>query len=133
MRRVFADSFYFFALINRNDPRHAAAVASSGDFQGEIVLTSWFVTELGDGLSRGPARLTFVGLVHDLKSRPGVVIVPASESLLVEGIQLYSQRLDKDWSLTDCISFVVMQHEGITEALTGDHHFDQAGFAALLK
>jgi len=50
-----------------------------------------------------------------------------------EGIQLYASREDKEWSLTDCISFFVMQREAITEALTGDHHFEQAGFVALLK
>jgi hypothetical protein len=49
------------------------------------------------------------------------------------GIQLYNSRLDKDWSLTDCISFVVMRERGITEALTGDHHFEQAGFTTLFK
>lgn len=50
-----------------------------------------------------------------------------------QGIELYSQRPDKNWSLTDCISFQVMKSFGITEALTGDHHFEQAGFVALLK
>ena len=49
------------------------------------------------------------------------------------GLALYANRTDKDWSLTDCISFVVMNERGITDALTGDHHFEQAGFAALLK
>ena len=50
-----------------------------------------------------------------------------------EGVRLYVARPDKDWSLTDCISFVVMRERGITEALTGDRHFEQAGFVALLK
>jgi len=45
---------------------------------------------------------------------------------------LYSSRKDKEWTLTDCISFVVMKREGLGEALTGDHHFKQAGFTALL-
>lgn len=52
---------------------------------------------------------------------------------MLDGIRLYEQRRDKQWSLTDCISFVVMKREGLTEALTGDHHFEQAGFVALLK
>jgi hypothetical protein len=64
---------------------------------------------------------------------PDVQFIPCSDPLMEEGIQLYSQRHDKKWSLTDCISFVIMQHEGITEALTIDHHFEQAGFVALLK
>jgi predicted nucleic acid-binding protein len=48
-------------------------------------------------------------------------------------LDLYASRFDKAWSLTDCISFVVMEQQGIREALTGDHHFEQAGFVALLK
>jgi hypothetical protein len=48
-------------------------------------------------------------------------------------VALYGERMDKDWPLTDCISFVVMQREGITDALTGDRHFEQAGFVPLLK
>lgn len=52
--------------------------------------------------------------------------------LFSEGLLLYRDREDKEWSLTDCISFVVMEREGLTEALTGDHHFEQAGYGALL-
>ena len=51
----------------------------------------------------------------------------------MRGVALYAERPDKDWSLTDCISFVVMRTMDITEALTGDRHFEQAGFTALLK
>ena len=51
----------------------------------------------------------------------------------MRGVALYAERPDKDWSLTDCISFVVMRKMDITEALTGDRHFEQAGFTALLK
>lgn len=58
--------------------------------------------------------------------------MPASRALLEEGISLYAARPDKDWSVTDCISFVVMRDEGMTHALTGDRHFEQAGFKALL-
>jgi predicted nucleic acid-binding protein len=59
--------------------------------------------------------------------------VPASEELVAKGVQLYSQRGDKNWSLIDCISFVVMEEYGLTEALTADHHFEQAGYSALLR
>ena len=60
-------------------------------------------------------------------------IVFVDEPLFHAGLELYLARPDKDWSLTDCISFVVMEREGITDALTGDKHFEQAGFVALLK
>jgi predicted nucleic acid-binding protein len=68
-----------------------------------------------------PHRTAFVALYEKLQRMKELVIVPGERSLLDEGFRLYSQRPDKDWSLTDCISFVVMQREGITEALTGDH------------
>jgi predicted nucleic acid-binding protein len=68
-----------------------------------------------------------------VRADPYYVMVPASQELLDRGVTLYRQRPDKDWSLTDCISFVVMRERGITEALTADHHFEQAGFVALLR
>jgi hypothetical protein len=64
---------------------------------------------------------------------PAIRVVPASRPLLEEAIALYASRPDKDWPLTDCVSFVVMRDEGITQSLTGDQHFKQAGFTALLK
>ncbi len=71
--------------------------------------------------------------LKDIQANPQMRIIPPDQTLFEEGIQLYTNRSDKAWSLTDCISFVVMQREGITEALTGDHHFEQAGFTTLLK
>jgi predicted nucleic acid-binding protein len=68
-----------------------------------------------------------------LQTKTDLTIVPLSRSLLEQGLALYEQRVDKEWSLTDCISFIVMKQAGITEALTGDRHFEQAGFTALLK
>jgi len=73
-----------------------------------------------------------VSLMQSLR-RPLVTIIPASDSLFEQGARLYIDRPDKGWSLTDCISFVVMEREGLLEALTADHHFEQAGFIALLK
>jgi predicted nucleic acid-binding protein len=61
------------------------------------------------------------------------MIVPPETKLFDQGIEFYQCRPDKAWSLTDCLSFVVMTDLGISEALTGDHHFEQAGFRALLK
>ena len=134
MTALFADSFYFFALVSANDPAHARAAAFTASFKGTLLTTAWVLTELADGLARPLARrAVFLQILADLRTRPTVTIVPATDQLLQDGIDLYSRRPDKEWSLTDCISFVVMTREGITEALTGDHHFEQAGFAALLK
>ena len=60
-------------------------------------------------------------------------VIPFNQNLFQAGLSLYETRLDKDWGLTDCISFVVMQREGILEAFTSDKHFEQAGFIRLLK
>ena len=78
-------------------------------------------------------RDRYVPFVEHLLSDPDTVFVPASELLFRQGRQLFAARPDKAWSLTDCISFVVMTERGLTEALTGDHHFEQAGFRALLR
>lgn len=75
----------------------------------------------------------FVATRAELRADDKVKITALDMALYQEGITLYQQRPDKKWSLTDCISFIVMRREGITEALTGDHHFEQAGFTAVLK
>jgi len=68
-----------------------------------------------------------------LENDDHVNIIPASHDLFRRGLELYFKRVDKEWSLTDCISFTVMSDEGLAEALTGDHHFEQAGFTILLR
>jgi len=78
-------------------------------------------------------RPAFLRLMEVLRSAPDVTIIPPNDELFSRGIELYAERLDKEWSLTDCISFVVMTDEGIADALTGDRHFEQAGFNGLLK
>jgi predicted nucleic acid-binding protein len=74
-----------------------------------------------------------VTFIDDLRRQSKFLIIPPTQQLFDAGFELYRKRPDKNWSLTDCISFTVMQERSITEALTGDHHFEQAGFAALLK
>jgi predicted nucleic acid-binding protein len=133
MNRVFADSFYFFALVSEDDVKHQEALDFATTFVGELVTTGWILTELGDGLARPTWRECFLELHEKLVANSRVQVEPCSDSLLNAGIELYRRRPDKSWSLTDCISFVVMQREGISEALTGDHDFEQAGFIALLR
>jgi predicted nucleic acid-binding protein len=134
MRTVFADSFYYFALVNPSDPAHVRATLFTQSYTGRTATTGWVLTELADGWARPVARrAVFIQMLADLRASPDIWIVPTTDQLLQEGIDLYSRRPDKEWSLTDCISFVLMMREGITEALTGDHHFEQAGFTALLK
>jgi uncharacterized protein len=134
MNAVFADTFYFLALLNPSDQAHGKAVAFTSGNTVRMVTTGWVLTELADGLARSRrGRAEFLATLADLQADADASIVPCDQALMSEGLQLYGKRPDKEWSLTDCISFVVMTKEGITEALTGDRHFEQAGFIALLK
>ncbi len=133
MTRIFADSFYFFALLNPRDPAHTNAMDFSRCNRGPLATTAWVLTELADGLASTPHRQTFRQVLQDIKANRANLIVPANAETFEKGVDFYHARPDKQWSLTDCISFVVMSEEGMTEALTGDHHFEQAGFTALLK
>jgi predicted nucleic acid-binding protein len=71
--------------------------------------------------------------MDQLAADPAITVIQASPEVFDLGLDLYARRLDKEWSLTDCISFAVMKEHGLTQALTGDHHFEQAGFTILLK
>ncbi len=98
-----------------------------------LITTAWVLAEVGDAMAK-PANLRlFVQLVSKLQSSPSVTILPGSDELFDWGLELYRSRPDQAWSLTDCISFAVMKHYGLTDALTRDHHFEQAGFTAMLR
>jgi predicted nucleic acid-binding protein len=131
MRTVFADTFFFLARLNRLDSAHARAVAFSRGEQAIHVATAWVVTEVADALARN--RDLFARLHNDVLNNPVFRYIPADEDLLTAGIEYYNFYSDKEWTLTDCISFVVMNNEQIQDALTADHHFEQAGFNALLR
>lgn len=132
MNAAFADTFYFLALLNRRDAKHERAIAAS-QVRGRSLLTTEFVLlELADALSQPPLREEFDAILGLVQNTPTFRVVPATTDLLHRGIRLYNARADKAWQLTDCISFVVMEQEGLRDALTGDRHFEQAGFNVLL-
>ncbi len=133
MTGIFADSHFFFAVLNPNDAAHAKATSFARQHRGPLVTTAWVLTEVADGLAATPRRQVFRRLLHDLEANKANLIVPDNSETFEKGVELYHARPDKQRSLTDCISFVVMSEEQIAEALTGDHHFEQAGFKALLK
>jgi hypothetical protein len=130
---VFADTFCFLALLNRKDRMHAAAVTLSDRLQGRILTTEWVLTELADALSAPEDRATCVAFLTGLSRDPDIRIIRSRPDLWAEGFELFAGRKDKPWSLTDCISFVVMRQHNLKDALTGDHHFEQAGFNVLLR
>ena len=133
MKTVFADTHYFIALLNPPDAAHARAMAFTHGFGGQYVTTREVLVELADGFCGLGSRLAAGQFIDDIQTNKAMRIIWSDKTLFDDGLSLYMARADKTWSLTDCISFVVMTREGITEALTGDHHFEQAGFVALLK
>jgi len=135
LKQVFVDTSYVYALINPNDQWHARAVTCQETLAAEnrLLITSEFVlTEIADGLSAIAFREAASLTIRLFQSRRDVEIVAASPSLFSDGLNLFENRLDKTWGLTDCISFVIMQEYEIFESLTADDHFRQAGFRALL-
>ena len=133
MKAVFADAFYFVALLNRADQHHSKAIAAARELRHGIVTTEWVLAEFADALAESASRRLVRPFIQDLEQDTNVRIIKTDTEPFHRGLHLYHERLDKDWSLTDCISFVVMKDEGLTDALTGDKDFEQAGFVALLK
>lgn len=132
MKALFADTCYYLALLNADDALHEAAVDLSERVSGTIVTTAWVLTEVADALSRPRDRVMAARFIHDLRSNRRVRTVPPDQMLFEAGLELYERRPDKNWSLTDCTSFVVMKKLRLVEALTADVHFRQAGFKTLL-
>lgn len=132
MSAAFADTFFFLALLRGDDPGHDKAVAHV-TLKSPIVTTEFVVLELGNSCARAADHADFLALVAGIRASTRFRIIPLDSRLLDRGLKRMATRPDKDWSLTDCISFLVMEDENIKEALTADRHFEQAGFAALLK
>jgi uncharacterized protein len=133
MKMIFADTYYYLAILNPRDQGNASASEASERHGRHFVTTHWILAEVGDALARVEDRPKFLALLDALVADRGVEIVAADDQLYWEGVQLFRNRPDKNWSFTDCTSFVVMEKMGIRDALTADIHFEQAGFVALLK
>ncbi len=136
MKIVFADSGYWIALLSPHDGLHEKAKAVSTKLAPLRILTSEMVlTEVLNAFSRrGPAlRKIASDLVTTVLSNPNVEVVPQTSLLFREALALYRERPDKGWGLTDCASFAIMRERGVSEALSHDRHFEQAGFTALLQ
>jgi predicted nucleic acid-binding protein len=133
MTIVFADAFYFVARLNRRDQHHKRVLKFSRDFRARILTSDWVLMEVADALAESESRSRVRDFILHLRKSAACEIVPASRELLDRALELYHQHADKKWTLTDCVSFVTMRERKVTDALTGDKHFEQAGFVALLK
>ena len=128
---VFADAFFYVAFINQLDEHHDEVMEWARNFDGDIVTTQWVLTEVADAFAESHIRRQIKAGFDSLAEDPATRVIEVSPEYFVRGMKLYDERPDKAWSLTDYISLVVMADEGLTEALTRDHHFEQAGFTAV--
>ena len=130
---TFLDTGYFIALLNSRDELHARALHWSESLSDSFVVTEHVLWETINFFSQPADRPKALALMDHLDAETAVEIVPASPVLFRAGLNLHRERVDKHWSLTDCISFVLMRERGILQALAFDQHFEQAGFVALLR
>ena len=134
--KVFLDTAYAIALSSQQDSLHSVALQIADALEAEgtsIVTTRAILLEIGNALSKQRFRSAAIALLRALESDPSVEIVPFSTELYDQAFALFRQRPDKEWGLIDCVSFVVMRERDITQALTSDDHYRQAGFRALMR
>lgn len=135
MTPVFLDSAGLMALLNVRDSLHATALNVWTEFvaaQTPLVTTSLVLIELGDCLSPSRHRSLAIEMRQQLLRSSQCEIVVATPELESASWNLYADRPDKDWGMTDCVSMLVAQQRGAVRIFTADHHFEQAGFEILL-
>jgi uncharacterized protein len=133
MRLCFADTSYFLALGIPNDENHDAAIRWARDPDVHALTSEYVLLEVGNYLCSPNSRHVFGTLVKALRKSRRIQVLPCDSGATWRGVDAYLSRPDQSWSLTDCISFNTMPERGLREALTADHHFEQAGFVALLR
>ena len=136
MTEVFLDTSFAIALSSITDQNHLKAVKLANQIEADatrVVTTQAILLEIGNALSKQKFRAAAIQLLEALETDPSVEVLLLTNSLYKLAFNLFKQREDKEWGLVDCISFIVMQDRGITDALTADAHFQQAGFRALLR
>ena len=133
MNAVFADTFFYVALLSRRDNRHRIALDWASQQRTRIVTTQFVLLEVANFCRSPRDRQRFAVFVQAINTNPVTTVIPCSSTWFRRGLDRFASRLDKEWSLTDCISFVVMEERGLSQAMTDDHHFEQAGFTVLLR
>ena len=134
MKVVFADTGYWVAVLSPRDGWKEKAIGASRTLgKVRIVTTEMVLDELLAALSKLPVRSTVIRGVEAIRSNPNIEVVPQTSLQFSEAFESYRRMTDKEWSLTDCASFALMKERGLGEALAHDHHFEQAGFVALMR
>ena len=135
MKLIFADSSGWLGLVNTTDSFHekATRIYDSKYAEGcNFITHQGILLEVGNSLSGLRFRQSAVGLKNKLEKSHRVEVRQLDDELYEAGWQLYAERTDKNWGIVECISFVLMERLNISEALTADKHFEQAGFIKLL-
>jgi predicted nucleic acid-binding protein len=132
---VFVDTSAWLALINESDADHAKARAVRDKLlQGKkrFFVTDYIIVEIANSLCKVRWRSKAIKLINSIRETEHIEVIELDKGISEEAWQMYASRTDKEWSFTDCASFVVMKKYAIRDAFTNDHHFEQAGFGVLI-
>ena len=137
MKPVFADTGFWIALLYPKDRWHQMALAVYQKIQQrqqKVVTSEMVLAEFLNFFAKFDARLRQEAglLVQQMRAHPNITVISQNSQQFQQALDLYLQRPDKAWSLTDCSSFLIMGELNLTEALAHDKHFKQAGFITLL-
>ena len=132
MKPVFVDTSFYIAIVNPRDALHSLADEIAKSKHRDMLTTEYVLVEVGNWLCNSDNRQVAVELIRSCLDDPRTLVIPGSRKVFLQGLDLYARRQDKKWSLTDCISFEVMQWNKIEEVFSTDRHFRQAGFQLLM-
>jgi predicted nucleic acid-binding protein len=135
VKLIFVDTLYWVALANSRDQWHERAIELQETVSNRrLITTEAVLIEFLNYFSSFGSfmRQTVAGIAHDILDDPDIEVLPINSSLFLSGLNLYEQRLDKEYSMVDCLSIIAMKNRDISEVLTHDKHFSQEGFNILL-
>jgi hypothetical protein len=136
MKIIFADSFYWIALLSPKDTWHSRVIEwSQSSPDVSLVITDGIIDEIFAHFSKQGdiLRGKVIELYQNILDEPNIQLIAYNQELRQAGIELYQKRSDKGYSLTDCISMIIMKKLNISEVLTNDKHFSQEGFTILFS
>jgi predicted nucleic acid-binding protein len=130
---IFVDAGYLLALLNPRDALFERAQSWAVAIHEPLITTEYVLWELVNSFSAPIDRPKAHAAITEIRTSANWDVVHATPELFSEGLSVHRSRPDKNWSLTDCVSFLVMEQRGLQRALAHDHNFEQAGFEALLR
>lgn len=133
MKTTFVDTAFVIAWVNEDDALHTKAIQLLNAYKNAPWLTTDCVLlEIENSLARS-FRSAAVGTIKNFLTSEEIIIIGLAADLFHRAFELYQTYNDKTWGLIDCVSFIVMRENNITDALTNDKHFQQVGFNALMR